>query len=296
MTGEQVKQPSFTHPFDDPSFKEFLGNEHPGFLERTENSYRPQTSESVDELEVWEAEQIESRKQRSPHETEELYLRRLLYEETFSVNQQPDIDPPVTFQGVAGMTPGGLISHFYPRYVVNGASLSDTLDMPELDMPNLAEALSAASQRRKLATIISTIMQPYAMTGIRGYDSRLAKSIETGAGLTKEHNSVAFRMLKMFRSAPEMMEPVEDMQLQATFVSHDKPIARVELIVRAWEESQVILPNGYYTPAETPEVKSAVDNLFMLRTHPEMQTFFEYLSPSGYINTQEALRDSNELR
>jgi hypothetical protein len=296
MTGEQLRQPSFIHPFDDPSFKGFLSNEHPEFLGRAESSYRPQTSESADELETWEAERIELRKQRFPHETDELYLRRLLYEESFSVNQQPDVNPPVTFQGVAGMTPGGLISHFYPRYAMNGVNLRDTLDTPELGMPNLAEALSAASQRRRLATIISTIMQPYALTGMRRYNLRLARDLEAGTGLTEEHNNVAFRMLKMFRAAPEMMKPVTDTQLQTAFVSHDKPIARAELIVRAWEKSQAILPNGYYTSAEAPEIKSAVNNLFMLRTHSEMQIFFKYLSPSGYINTQETPSGPSELR
>jgi hypothetical protein len=88
----------------------------------------------------------------------------------------------------------------------------------------------------------------------------------------------------MLHVVPAMVEPVADKELQAKFVKRDQPIPRAELIVRAWHRSQALVSDGHFTSADTPEVLKALKDLLALRTHPEMQVFFKFLSPSGYIN------------
>lgn len=101
-----------------------------------------------------------------------------------------------------------------------------------------------------------------------------------------EDETIGYRLLKMLHVTPAMLEPVADKELQARFVNRDRTIPRAELIVCAWHRPQVLLPDGYYTSAETPEVTQAVEGLLALRTHSEMQIFYKYLSPSGYINAR----------
>lgn len=102
---------SGTHPFHEPGFRAYLDATFPDFVESVDTATRPSISDKPDELEHWESERILARKSRRSYESAEMYLRRLLYEETFSVNQNPG--SLQSFRGSYGMTPGGLISHYY---------------------------------------------------------------------------------------------------------------------------------------------------------------------------------------
>ncbi len=286
MEKETINGPSPVHPFDNPELREYVSETFPQHIEAMISANRPSLSSQPDELERWEADKIVARKQLKAYEDPKLYLRRLLYEETFSVNQNPGSVPEVLFQGVAGMTPGGLISHFAPRYISSGVSLEKILTMSEINAPSLGEAINQAKMRDhkdayNLAEMISIIMQPDIFNAYR--TPFLSRHILAGS-INPVHDNLAFRMLKMFKAAPEMLEHVEDNELQAKFSRGAGNLSRANLVVRAWEESQVILPDGFYTGSDAPEVQTAVDNLFALRTHSEMQIFFKYLSPSGYIN------------
>ena len=52
----------------------------------------------------------------------------------------------------------------------------------------------------------------------------------------------------------------------------------------AWGQGRIFFDaNGYRPDIENdPEVIAATHNLALLRTHPDMQVFFEYLSPYAY--------------
>lgn len=288
--GESSGQRTPRHAFDEPEFRSFLEQSHPEFCGLIDLASRPSISSRPDELEQWEAERILQRKQRFSYEEPEMFLRRLLYEEMFSVNQRPDLEPPDTLHGVAGMTPGGLISHNYPGYTNRRFTLEDALELDETSEPTLIQALQEVHQRNQLQAqdlfevahsmvypdILSDPTHPFARRRIfeRGLNGNVPDRYET----------VAYRMMKMLRAAPEMMGVVQDKDLQARFTAPTTEISRARLLVLAWHNSQSLLPDGYYTSADTSEVRAAVDNLLAFRTHLEMKVFFKFLSPSGYIN------------
>jgi len=64
---------------------------------------------------------------------------------------------------------------------------------------------------------------------------------------------------------------------------------KADLIHRAWGKSRALLtPDGHYrSDSNTHEVRAALADLAALRMHPDMQIFYEYLSPSGYINNHD---------
>lgn len=286
---ESLSTPQPTHPFDELELGVYLEKTYPERAEAIAMATRPGLSDQPSELEQWEADRILERKQRMPSEAgdDKMYLRRLLYEEAFSVNQRPGLSE--TFQGSAGMTPGGLISHYYPEFIPDGKHLGEVLAMPELDETSLAEAIRKAKERDftsayTLADMIGSLSQQGDIfSGL--YDRRLGRAILDGRGNTELYEAVGFRMLKMFRAAPEMLEPVEDQELKSRFgLQIASFLTRAGLMGDAWKKSQAILPEGYYTHADTPEIQTAVDNLLALRTSEDMQVFFRYLSPSGYID------------
>lgn len=289
MSGETIDLEQPGHAFDNPEFREFLNTAFPQYAERLDDVARPGLSASPDELEQWEAERILARKQPFNHESHRLYLHRLLYEEAFSVNQKPGLDPPETIYGVAGMTPGGLISHRYPEYDFSALTVGQAATLPEVEAVTFSDAVKQINERdwkmaHQFIDMATQIVRPEPLGFPMRRNSLLAQKILTGQTVSVEYETIAFRLLKMLHTAPEMLESVHDKALQLRFMQADYDLPRAQLLQWAWGRSQPILPDGYYTSAETPEVKTAVDNLFALRTHPEMQVFFRHLSPSGYMN------------
>jgi hypothetical protein len=125
MEGEKIIPPgqktSTEHPFTNPKFIAVVQKYAPEYTDKLAEAEKPTISEHPDELEAWEAEQIEKRKQQLPYESDFSYAIRVLYEETFSVNQFPE----KSFKGSNGLTVGGLISHFYTINIINGVKASD---------------------------------------------------------------------------------------------------------------------------------------------------------------------------
>src|SRR4030067_2575187 len=78
-----------SHPFEDKYFLEVIKKYAPEYIDRLKDTARPGISDNPDELESWEAGQIGRRKKQLPYESDYGYAVRVLYEETFSVNQFP---------------------------------------------------------------------------------------------------------------------------------------------------------------------------------------------------------------
>lgn len=277
-----------THAFDLPEFREYFDAEFPAYAEALDEANRPIVSEQPDELETWEAEQITARKTWRPSESPAMYLRRLLYEETFSVNQNPGLTGP-SFSGSAGLTPGGLISHFYQEGSYSGLTMADIATRPELDEETLGQALMRLGPERR-----SGASDLFAVVGYMTNPDRFGRFINPdlvgryARGEIQppaECDTIGYRLLRMLHVTTEMLEPVADKDLQARFVNHAHELPRAELIIRAWHRSQALVPDGSFTTTTNPEINAALDNLLTLRTHPEAQVFYEYLSPSGYINS-----------
>jgi hypothetical protein len=127
------------HPFDIPDFRSYLVAVAPEYAELVATANRPDISDQPDELERWEAGCILARKAKFDYEPNELYLRHLLYEETFSVNQNPV--SAQSFRGSHGMTPGGLISHCYQEGRYNGLTVAELSASATLDEDSFAEAM-----------------------------------------------------------------------------------------------------------------------------------------------------------
>lgn len=98
-------------------------------------------------------------------------------------------------------------------------------------------------------------------------------------------NATGYRLLQMLHFAKEMTQPIQE-------ETEEFSGSRIKLIGNAWTDAQPLLPGGSYTSNRSPELDSALAKLLRLRLQPDMQIFFEYLSPSGYINKAKADRAS----
>ncbi|OGG30533.1 hypothetical protein A3A63_02880 [Candidatus Gottesmanbacteria bacterium RIFCSPLOWO2_01_FULL_46_9] len=122
--------PDTTHPFDRPLVKELLDAEFSEMTDAISHAVRPVKSDTPDDLEEWEVTMREKRQDQIPGEAAWPYLVRSLYEEFFSVNQNPDLNPPPMQAHMPGLTPGGLVSHFYNESVMDDASVKTEVAKP----------------------------------------------------------------------------------------------------------------------------------------------------------------------
>lgn len=284
---EVIQSPIITtHPFDDPEFLRFIAREFPDSLDAVKTATRPTISDQPDEFETWESAQILTRKIRFGFEGDSQYLSRLLYEESYSVNQHPGIDNPPIFQGVPGLTPGGLVSHFYFEGKMNRSTIEDVIVKP-LVGNTVSESLQGMDdfwEKMDLLDIVAVCTYARSRFHVNLHD--LAR--DPSRPYTPNVDSVGFRLLKMLQAAPEMMEKTTDMQLKETAevrpYQMDQPTPLTEVLTASWKKFSRLLfeePASY----EDPKIKQALSELLFVRTHPKMQIFYKYLSPSGYLNT-----------
>lgn len=99
------------HPYETEPLWTMLENDYGISDEQIQKVTKPRISNNPDDLEIWESQQIVGRREKLPYESEEGYLVRELYEASFSVNQNPGASL-VLHLSSAGLTPGGLLSHF----------------------------------------------------------------------------------------------------------------------------------------------------------------------------------------
>ncbi|MBP9700249.1 hypothetical protein KBD71_03115, partial [Candidatus Woesebacteria bacterium] len=108
---EILQQSPPLHPFESDPLRTMLEDDYGISAEQIQKVTKPQISNNPDDLEIWESQQIVGRRENLPYESDEGYLVRILYEESFSVNQNPG-QWVVLHLSSAGLTPGGLLSHF----------------------------------------------------------------------------------------------------------------------------------------------------------------------------------------
>lgn len=284
-----------THPFDKPEFVDFIHREFPGFKGDLQTANRPAISDHPDDLEEWESARILKRKAKMEGvESDPAYLARLLYEEFFSVNQAPGSFSTPMFKGMPGMTPGGMISHFYMDGSINGFKTADLVTSP-LNGARLIDAVQELKdidlkKARALISIAAESTWPVRVGQTfhyRPFNWRTEDQIMLGNGnYPPDLDSVGYRLLTMLSMNPEMLEPV-DSELLAMFGTNFKnsQMSRASFIIFFWHRCQTLMsPQGTYVGMDDEKARKTVEELLVARTHPDLQVFFKYLSPSGYIN------------
>jgi len=290
------------HPFDNPDLRAFYETTFPEEFVKLEDAERPGVSDDASDFELWEATEIAKRRQRMepPEYLDRDYAQRTLYEECFSVNQFPSQSnrfPALPHE--TGMTPGGLLSHYY---LANGYGDYDIPQILELGLSgdNFGEAIERWQSETdadwiQTSDLVASLMYMYgqrqAMSGLAGsFGSEygdLARKLAAGEGAGKyleELDTISFRLIRMLAETPEMMEPVQDEELVRKFSRYGViEMPRAALLQEVWHSVQGLLtPRGTYNTDDS--TLGLMGDLLRVRLHPEMQVFFRYLSPSGYIN------------
>lgn len=292
-TGTETPRQSVVneHPFTDEGFILVVNKYAPEFVPKLAQAEKPTVSNNPDELEIWEANEIDRRKRRLPFESDFGYATRVLYEETFSVDQFPQ----VPFRSSRGPTVGGLISHFYTLSTIDGVKAGDAKNW-ELKGKTLKEALIGArdfNERRAIITLVHEMTYPIRIGRVSdvrrlrgGAMLRLADNPENSS-YPQDMDTYGFRLAKLLSQVPEMNELVQDPELKriAGF-SPERNLTRAEMVVFFWERvgAKVINQNGGYKLEGEAGTVEGLRELLFVRTHPEMQFLYRFKSPSGHIN------------
>lgn len=285
------------HPLSLQATRELVATDFPQYAEALNAITLPTISQHPDELEAWEVDQIVRHRAQPTATDQRLALYRWLYEESFGVNQNPGVANPPQLHGSLGMTPGGLISHGYPNVVsYGGHSIPQVARLTALEQSTVSGAMrqllevqggTARGELTAVAGMVQHITRGRAPSST-GEIFEVARSLSEDTPHDERYDTVGYRFLKMLHAAPEMTEVVQDKELQARFVMHDANLTRAELLTRAWRDANRRLPGDSFPTEYTDEVAGATEQLLALRTHPEMQIFYTYASPSGYVNEVQA--------
>lgn len=295
----ELVQQQYIHPFDERELGDWLEANYQDLMEQIEAAQRPEISTQPDDLEVWETARILERKKCKFFEEKNhfSYLMRVLYEECFSVNQNPELKYPPMMKDLLGMVPGGLLSHFLNFNVSDGYSIKTVIETnfkgyTLKDVMQLNQEDNSSKNHRLIDAIsIIAINNTYHTMREMFLHSRaiqLVRLIQQNKDITypPKIDSVGFRLLCMLRDTPEMQMIVEDPTLKEMFSIKKEAVTRYEIFTFAWRyfSQRLIDTNGTYKFETNEGVKEAVGKLLQFRTHPELQIFFKYFSPSGYIN------------
>lgn len=254
---------------------------------------KPSISDAPDEMEEWEAEVILRRKQ--PLEIEQFtgqpgipYLIRLLYEETYSVRQFQG-----SKNGSEGITLGGLLSHHYFGDSTDGVSINT---IAELDLPyqTFEEAfLMLAAQDdyktfEKLVTLVTEIGFPKRYF-LPGHSFRMRQNLLRNKKYIKSDvmENMGYRMVKIINENQELLDKIDEKNFNS-LIKFPFDATFIQALYYMWGQLSKRLFNdgGYYKTEITTELLEALEMLILLRTNPQNQILYKYLSPSGYINSQ----------
>lgn len=276
------------HPFDTQELKEFVQEHFSEYTDSISECKRPGLSNNPDDMEKWEAQRIRQRKQRFKNETLTGWLNRILYEETFLVDPFPgrtDIDLK---QGIPGFTPGGLISHHYILGSSNSRNIEDVLDLSTEE--SLKEQLLSLPDRKSQLNFLDVVSNStYRRTsGSRLYLPLVLRNIQENKGFPRELDSTGYRLLRILQARKEeFYSPVKDPKLKECVKASDRELNKIDLLYSAWARFQSLLTKqGGIRSLMSEELKSDLEDFLFFRTHPETQIFYEYLSPSGFLNEQ----------
>ena len=283
------------HPFDKPDFIEWIDSEFFGYGELAASSQKPRLSNNPDQLETWEAAQVLKRKRLFGDQSNMHYLMRLLYEEAFSVDQNPgmQVNVPV-FQGSFGLVPGGLISHYMDRQTFD---LEKALSLFQASA-NTREAVKAIprlplDQEQVLHTIIRCSQRVDAeqlamleLTSPERVRHLCHRLLNTDHPYEELYDVRGHRLLAMLHATPEMTAPLQDESILVDYPTTPANMpSRAYILQRYWSYfSRTLMAEHYFREPDDDGVRDAIEELLRFRTHPEMQIFFKYLSPSGYLN------------
>jgi hypothetical protein len=294
------KQTGTGHYLDNPDVRRKISENWPEVpLERVETAVKPGLSRNPDELEKWEANQRKKRISVLAAASGGDALRELqtqMYEECFGVNATPGVDE--SFRDSVAPTPGGLISHGYPRARVNGYDLEAVarLNFSGEDAKTAVQSLPTMNEREGLAGVLVETLYPLQF-GPGSYMSERQRQITREQLLgdrSKPQGEVttwALRLVKMVQEEPAMLAAVKDPELLTLAgIRAGSEVTLASYWSMAWrrfsrtqlEENEY--GNSVYRDPQNPETAAEIGKLIAIRTHPEMQIMFKYLSPSGYLN------------
>lgn len=224
------------------------------------------------------------------------YLLRTLYEECFSINQNTNQQPPPTHQESAGMTTGGLVSHYY----LDGVDQASIEEISSYDFDRTSPQAAVASLTdTKQKELLMEMAVNASFSNLPFKQRATATKFSSLRSLPRVINSnqpwkprpwtetSGFGLLNLLLSAPEFLAEVEDPKLLEIFdLRPDQKISRAHFLSLAWKRMSynLIDSSGHFKLYDDGEIKEILAKLLRVRLHPEMQIFFKYFSPSGYIN------------
>lgn len=298
------------HPLERIEVKDYIEKNFPEFAERFKSATKPRISSNPNLLEEWESARIikgrDTRYLQS--DTPLRNLVRGLYAESFSVSQSftasdlshEDKDESLNpmnkrqLNGSQGITLGGLVSHYTKPY-------EKAEDFPEIpkEARDINEALDLLRKKdtpwMELQEFVKRIVEIYhRREGIRqGFERRMRdttiRRVLEGDTYDNYIEIVGFRLLALFANNPSMLENVTDEALLTTYgYRPEAKISCAGMFARAWEHAaslNTFLESGNEELSDLE--KDGLNKLLFLRTHPEMQIFYKFFSPSGGINEPE---------
>jgi len=286
-----------THPLEQESIQSFVAEEFPEYADAIKEVDIPRLSNNPDPLEKWEAARLTKRRARKDwEESDTEYLAKCLYEETYATNADAGKRMPAEQYGSCGITTGGLISH----YLRDPISLQRMFEF-DLDHPSFGACIRSFSSRRDRNQLINVVVTNSYPTNIPPMDAineigrvepALRRRFEKNpnAEYDEGFDALGFRLLKLLKAKLEFFEPIEDPRLRelCKIEGQDVEITKIKALLRLWRKlSSVLFAGGGYKSGKSDGFKEAVEELLFLRTHPEMQILYKYLSPSGHLNEKE---------
>lgn len=295
---EHVRNPNSitilpTHYLDQREIAAYVDHVAPELRTLLETCTHPGSSRDPDILELWENSQRAKRINSlsllaTPHN-----LQALLYEECFGVNATPGVNEE--FLESVAPTPGGLISHAQPFEVVDIDGRIEKIMALDLSGHHLNEVFAKQpdnSARHSLATAIAQSTyppkisrDPYELHRTR-LRTRLTRNLSLDEKTEQEIFGWALRYLRIVQKIPSLLQPITDEKLAPMMgLIHSSKRTKLEFWHVAWAKmSTAFLNDGIYKNVHDPLVADGMKKLLTIRTHPEFQDLFLYLSPSGYLN------------
>jgi hypothetical protein len=300
---DEEKRANAGHYLDRPGIRELIALRWSEInVSQVETALKPMRSGNPDELEIWEAAQREKRTLVLAEASGGDSMRELqmqLYEECFGVNATPGREE--SFHDSVAPTPGGMISHGYPKAISNGYDLERAaeLNFSGEDARTAVQSLSEMDEREGLAGVLTEIMYPL-QVGPGSYMSERQRQISRERLLGNrlkpkdEESTWALRLVEMVKEDPAFLRSVEDPELlKLAGIREGVKVGLARYWSLIWGKfSRGLLEvneygNATYKDPQDPEVIAETGKLLTVRVHPETQILFKYLSPSGYLNDRE---------
>lgn len=260
-----------------------------GYEQLLADAIKPGISDDPDELERWEAQAILERKQKMPNDFGIAYLIRLLYEETFSIQQFQD-----SKFGSEGKTIGGLLSHHLFKIITNGISISTITDLELKEKTYEKEFVRLVSEAKwadmeKFSIIITQLAFPTNYFISERANQIRRHLLRTRLPYASENMELdGYRMMKVIKLYPQLLEKNGDPKL-LDILRISYPENLLMLLNKLWGilgrvPGVFFEEKSFYKITVTEDLLEGLEKLIQFRIHPDTQILYQFLSPSGYIN------------